>query len=84
MPVKAWILRSARLQCPHCHKTVYMQYKGRWGIRKAFGKDSPTPESPLSKSLAQVAKDHLEGNADKYGCNDEPERDEGEERGDGA
>ena len=67
MPVKPWTIQSARLRCPHCGKTVQMRFKGRWGIRKAFGKDSPTPESPLSISPPDYA----------------PERDEGEEHDDG-
>ncbi len=62
MPVKAWVLRSARLQCPHCHKTVYMQYKGRWSIRKAYSeKDSPTTQSP---SLSLPDKDEGEEHDD--------------------
>ena len=72
MPVKPWTIQSARLRCPHCGKTVQMRFKGRWGIRKAFGKDSPTPESPLSISPA---------GGDEYG---DRERDEGEEHDDGA
>lgn len=73
MAVKAWILRSARLRCPYCKHTIYMSYKGRWSIHRAFSSmrdletDSPTPQSP-SLSLPE----------------DHPERDEGEEAGDGA
>ena len=57
MPVKAWILRSARLRCPHCGNSVYMQYKGRWSIRKAY---STTPESP-SLSLPEDPPERDEG-----------------------
>jgi len=58
MTVKAWILRSARLRCPHCGGTVYMQYKGRWSIRKAFS--SATPQSP-SLSLPEETPERDEG-----------------------
>ena len=77
MPVKPWTIQSARLRCPHCGKTVQMRFKGRWGIRKAFGKDSPTPESTLSKSLSPESTEELLEHLAR-------ERDEGEEPGDGA
>jgi len=52
MTVKAWILRSARLRCTHCGGAVYMQYKGRWSIRKAFS--SATPQSNPILSLSDA------------------------------
>jgi len=52
MTVKAWILRSARLRCPHCGGTVYMQYKGRWSIRKAFSAVSGNLEAETSNPSA--------------------------------
>lgn len=62
-------------------------------VRVGTASESPksmraTPQKPslYSPNLARVAQDHAEGRSDKYGCNDEdpPDRDEGQERHDGA
>jgi len=44
-----WKLQTARMRCPHCQKTVWMVFKGRWSIHRMKGEgsiDGPTPQSP--------------------------------------